>query len=432
MVDPALAYGVAGELIDLLLQNPNLQVSSPTSSFYFADSTEAVAVLAERLKVRHLLEACIRTDGENLDLAVRLLDVRQKTPPWSQSFSGPMNEVFVALNQISMHISEAVGQQANRAIPVSRPINPEVWLQLLQGRFFYRERGLENLRRAEAEFQQVLEHVPSYAAAWLGLAQVYLEPTWPGTPTTEGFEQARAAALMALKLEPDLAGAHLILSRVGRIYDWDWPGARQQAQRALSLQAGNADILANASLNEFGFGQFSRAISLLESAISRDPLQLQHLLRLGLAYEFSADYEKALIAYRQLLALNSDYPAAHAYRARVKLAQHKEESALAEADLEQHPFWKRYARILSLIALERHDEATLLLEEMTIENANDAAFQIAEIHAFRGDTDAAFDWLERAIEQRDGGIGEMIGNLFLASLSEDERWRKILSRAGLE
>ena len=69
---------------------------------------------------------------------------------------------------------------------------------------------------------------------------------------------------------------------------------------------------------------------------------------------------------------------------------------------------------------------------MIQENAYEAAFQIAEIHAFRGDVDGAFEWLERAYEQRDGGMSEIIGNQFLADLEDDERWSSLLSRMGLQ
>lgn len=427
--DPVQAYGLAELLIELLVKNSNLQITSATSSFYFADSVEAPRVLAERLRVNHLLYGCIRAGDDDLDIGMRLFDVQAQDSQWSQGFTGPQDQVLAFIEQISKEVSEVAGQQA---VPADSAFGSALALQhYLQGRFFYRSRGLKNLEKAETAFRRVLEINPASAPAWLSLAQVFLEPAWPGTADSPGFEQAREAALKALELDPGLGGAHLVLSRISRIYDWDWPVARQHAQKALDLQAGKADILANASLNEFIFGEFEQAVALLESAISRDPLQLQHLLRLGLAHEYAENYASALIAYRQLLGFNSDYPGAHAYRARVKLAQKKYPSALAEAELEQNPFWGRYARILSLIALGRGVDADPLLEAMKLENAGDAAFQIAEIHAFRGDADIAFEWLERAFEQRDGGMSEMIGNHFLASLTEDERWKDLLVKMDL-
>ena len=107
------------------------------------------------------------------------------------------------------------------------------------------------------------------------------------------------------------------------------------------------------------------------------------------------------------------------------------ESALEEAELEQQPFWRQYARILSLTALERTDEAELLLQQMIDANGNDAAFQIAEIYAFSGANDQAFEWLDRAWRQRDGGMSELLGNYFLSGLENDARWQELLARMGL-
>ena len=132
-----------------------------------------------------------------------------------------------------------------------------------------------------------------------------------------------------------------------------------------------------------------------------------------------------------LLRLNPDYPGVHAYRARTMLAQSKPEAALEEAEKEQSPFWQRYARILSLMALDRRDEADVLLQQMVKEHSMDAAYQLAEIFAFGGDMDEAFNWLDRAYRQRDGGMSELIGNHFLSSLEKDVRWKELLIRVSL-
>ena len=108
------------------------------------------------------------------------------------------------------------------------------------------------------------------------------------------------------------------------------------------------------------------------------------------------------------------------------------ESALEEAEKEQNPFWQRYARILSLIAMERPDEADSLLQQMIIEHGHDAAYQVAEIYAFGGDVGEAFNWLDRAYRQRDGGMSELIGNYFLANLENDVRWRELLIKVSLK
>jgi tetratricopeptide (TPR) repeat protein len=147
--------------------------------------------------------------------------------------------------------------------------------------------------------------------------------------------------------------------------------------------------------------------------------------------EFSGDYDVALASYRQVLDMNPDFPGARAFRSRIKLIQQKPDSAMKESELESNDFWKRYAQILALLSQEKKDEANRLLDQMIIEDGQHAAYQIAEIFAFQGDLTAAFDWLERAYQQRDGGMKEMIGNYFLSNLHEDPRWAELLTRMKL-
>jgi TolB-like protein/Tfp pilus assembly protein PilF len=426
-----LATGFSESLIDQLVQNPKLQVTAASSAFYFKGRQGDLPIVAERLRVSHLLEGVIRESDDNLHITVRLVRVNPDKELWSESFDRSYRDLPQLRNEIAAGVAAAMHLEHDSGGKV-RNLNTEAWLLLLEGRYLLQRREAESLQRAEAVFNQALKIDPAFGDAWLGLAELYLDPSWSGAGDEPGHERARKAARTALELNPALAGAHVVLSQIKRAFDWEWQSAREMAQMALKLRPGSAEVLRNASNNEFTFGNFERAAELFEGAIRRDPVILPHLLGLGLLYEFSGDYDESLIVYRQLLALNPDYPAVHAYRARVKIAQDKPESALREADQETDAFWKRYARILALIALERFDEAEPLLDQMIQENAYEAAFQIAEIHAFRGDPDSAFEWLERAYEQRDGGMSEIVGNQLLAGLEEDERWSSLLSRMGLQ
>jgi TolB-like protein/Tfp pilus assembly protein PilF len=429
--NPALAEGFAKSLIDLLESIPGLQVSSSNSSFFFRDGDANLAIIAERLKVRYILEGCIGKDTGDIEVYARVFGVNSKSEKWSGSFADSLDGVFGIQDEIVAATANAVGVGQSDASSTASMIDPQAWLLFLEGRYLFGMRGLDNLQKAEVAFESVLDMEPEFAPAMLGLAQIYLDPAMVAKKGPRGFEQAREAALGALVLDPQLAGAYLELSRIRRTIDWDWQGAWAAAQKALEFQAGNADVLSNASTAAFTLGEFDVAVTLLQEAIKRDPLVLQNLQRLGLLYEFSGKYEDALMTYRILLGLNSEYPAIHAYRTRAMLARSMPESALEEAELEQQPFWRQYARILSLTALERMDEADLLLQQMIDANGDDAAFQIAEIYAFAGANDQAFEWLDRAWRQRDGGMSELLGNYFLSGLENDDRWQQLLARMGL-
>jgi thioredoxin-like negative regulator of GroEL len=92
----------------------------------------------------------------------------------------------------------------------------------------------------------------------------------------------------------------------------------------------------------------------------------------------------------------------------VKVLQGKPESALRESGQEADPFWRRYSEILALTAAERYAEAGPLLDRMIAEDGAFAAFQLAEILAFAGEVEQAFEWLERARQQRDPGLSALL------------------------
>jgi TolB-like protein/Tfp pilus assembly protein PilF len=429
--DPVIAFGMAETVIDELVRIRGLQVTAPVSSFFFADSTEPPPVLAERLKVRHLLDGCVSRNADSLQVDAGLYDVRARSVSWSRRFDVPLPDVFGVIDQLTSGSAAEIREGAGGDARPTGTFPIAAWLQWAAGRWYARQSSPGSLEGAGLAYEKALEIEPDMANAWLGLAELYLLPAWKSPDDLPGFEHAREAARKALGRDPGLAPAHVVLSRISRVHDWDFGRAHEEGRQALDLLPGDADVLENAGAIEFIFGRFKSAINYLDRAIDRNPVVLNKLLRLGLANEFAGEYDQALVVYRQLLGLNPDYPGAYAFRARVKLNQGKAESALTEAELETQPFWRRYALILALDALDRFTESDPLLEALIREDSHDAAFQIAEIHSMRGDFDAAFEWLERAREQHDGGMSEILGNPFLAALHSDDRWPGLVDRMGL-
>ena len=180
----------------------------------------------------------------------------------------------------------------------------------------------------------------------------------------------------------------------------------------------------------FSNGRHREAEEHFREAVTRDPLNLNHRLGLGLAQEFIGEYDEALKTYRILLGLKPDFPGAHACRARIKLLQDNPDSALRESEQESDVFWKRYSRVLALSGQGLIQEADSQWEKLKSEYSELAAFQFAEIAAYMGRNDEAFEWLEAARLQKDGGMRELLGNRFLAGLHGDPRWLEMLTELG--
>jgi len=277
-----------------------------------------------------------------------------------------------------------------------------------------------------------LEIEPNYASAWAGLSMVLGSQAGQGYRDLHaGYLLARDAAQTALELAPNLAEAHAALGLLHTNYNWDWEGAEASFTRALELAPGDARILAQMGVLQRYLGNLDVSIEMNRRAVKRDPLALNGQHQLGLALIWNQRLEEATAIYRHILTLNPGFSTANLSLSRILLLQGKLDEALAVAKQESEPFWREYGALVVLYALGRTDEADAQLGEFIEQNRADAAYQIAQIYGFRGDTDRVFEWLELAYVQRDGGMPEILYDPFLIKFSSDPRWVEILRKVGL-
>jgi tetratricopeptide (TPR) repeat protein len=273
---------------------------------------------------------------------------------------------------------------------------------------------------------------PNYAPAWAGLARVRSSQVGGGDlPIQEGNRKARDAADRALALDRNLAEAHLADASIKQRYDWDWSGADAAVQRALALEPGNAAALDRAANLACTLGRFDEALQLYRRAAALDPLRATTWGNLGFCAGRSGKWEESAGALKKALELNPGFSGVHSYLGRNLLAQSRPQEALTEIEQEPSPIWRMYGLALAYHALGRKKEADAALAGFIAKYQADAAFQVAEIYAFRGEADRAFEWLERAYAQRDGGLTEIKGDFVLKSLERDPRYSAFLKKMRL-
>jgi TolB-like protein len=425
------ASGVSSELNRLLTLAPGLQVTSRNSTRFFEGQEVAPRIIAERLQVTWLLSTVWESGEEGFLLSAKLFNARRNKEVWTAVYEAGYGQLFALQDEVLQAVADSIRLSSSKAPPAAIPVDPQAWSAYLQGLYAQDAQTLEGYRQAARHFKTALEFDPDYELARLSLASARLAMGAMGDPDPALPDMARDAIGSVLQANPRSAGALGLSSYISRNLDWAWVPALDAAKSAIGLAPGDAFLKTQAGLSMFTLGQFSRAIPLMETAVAQDPLNLSGRLRLGLLHEFSADYDGALSNYRKILSLNPDYPGVRALRARVKIIQGKPDAALKESEQETDPFWALYSKILVLTALEQHEEASVLLQKMQEEHGHHAAYQVAEILAFRGDFDESFDWLDRALQQRDGGMKELIGNNFLETLHRDPRWHELMRRMGL-
>jgi tetratricopeptide (TPR) repeat protein len=290
----------------------------------------------------------------------------------------------------------------------------------------------EGLEKAISHYKRSLEIDPRYAPAAAGLARVYSQQAEFGeVPIREGYEAARGEIARALELDPDLAEAHAALGHIKTNYDWDWSGAEAALKRALELEPGNALVLSRAMVLASVMGRFDEALRLGRRAVELDPLNRPAHEALGWTAWLAGHLDEAEEAYGKVFELTPDYPGGHFSLGLVHLARSKPEAALHAMERERNATWRRIGLPFVYHALGRKQEADAALSELIDKNHDDAPYQIAEVHAFRGEPDKAFAWLERAYSHRDPGLTELKSDPLLKNLRADPRYKALLLRMRL-
>ena len=251
-------------------------------------------------------------------------------------------------------------------------------------------------------------------------------------PAADGYRRAREAAEKALALDPQLADAHLAMGWIhsnsttgtGRprtpafAGHWTWNPATPRRSGTSAVQA-------------LTLGRWSEAIDLTNKAIERDPLRPNSYNNLGRALLAVNRDTEAEAAFRKALELDPDGADRHQALGLALLLQGKTDAALQEMQQETDEIWRLSGLPLAFHALGRRSESDAALAALKGKYAGEAAYQIAEVHAFRGEADLAFEWLERAYDQRDGGLTEIKGDRLMRGLVGDPRYKAFLRKLKL-
>ena len=214
-------------------------------------------------------------------------------------------------------------------------------------------------------------------------------------------------------------------------YDWDWRSAEGSFRRALELAPGNAEVLRGAARLASNQGHLDEAIGLLHRVLEQDPLGAGAYSNLGFVLHAAGRLDEAELAYRKALELASSRTGTHLNLALNLLAQFRGEEALAAALREPEEGLRLYALAVVHLSEGGRAEADSALRELIANHADGLACQVAAVYATRGEPNLAFEWLERAYTQRDGGLTEMKSVPLFRPLHADPRWDAFLHKMGL-
>ena len=428
-----LAEGIAEELRDALAKVPGLRVAWRISSTRVKD--ESFELIGRKLNVATILQGSVRKQGNRARVAVQLLRSADGSLLWSETYERELNDILVVQQEIARAVTGALKitlLAGKSPSPSVRNTNTKAYNDYLLGRYFLRLRNKENLEKAVTYFEHAIQLDPGYAPAWAKLAVSRTSQAGIGyVPSKEGYQKARQEVDRALVLDPDLADAHAALGQIRLTHDWDWAGADVSFRRARALEPGNPDVIIGAGSLAANLGRFEDAIPLYRRSIEIDPLNPIAYHQLGIALYSAGQQEDATAAFKKALELAPERAKSHCLLGMVYLEQLHPTEALTEMQKEKDPQFRAWGLALAFHALGRKKESDANLAELTDKFPKDYPYQIAGVYAFRGETDLAFHWLQRAYAEPDPGLRDMKTEPVLRNLRRDPRFAALLKKMGL-
>ena len=443
------ADGLSEELLNVLAKIRGLRVASRTSAFSFKGKGVDIPTVAQKLNVATVLEGSVRKSGKRVRITAQLIEVSSDSHLWSETYDRELDDIFAVQDDIAQSVvkelraallGEPAATVADTAVAADvrqattgRSDNPEAFQLYLQGKFYGERITQADTDKAIDLYKRALAIDPDFALAWAGLSHTYqLQAGYGFAPIDEGYERARDAAQRALRLAPDLAEGHIALGAVLEGHDWNWTAAEASYRRALELAPGDANALRAVAQLARVQGRVDEALELIRKAVALDPLSVRTHRQAAMIAIMDERFDDAAASFQLALDLAPNAGLNQGFLAITWLLQGRGEEALAIAQAESHGVFRNMAFAMIHHALGHPAESDAALQAVIDEFAWTAAYQVAEVYAYRNEVDKGFEWLERAYAQRDPGAAYTASDVLLRSLHADPRWQPFLQRMGLK
>ena len=449
--DPSQEYfadGMTETLITELGKLGAFRVISRTSAMHYKASKKLLPEIAQELNVDAIVETAVLRSENRVRITTKLIRVVPEKQLWAESYERDLRDILVLQGDVARAIAREVHLRLSpesqiRLARGRRQVNPEAYDAYLKGRHEASKWTAEGRRKSIEYFEQSIQKDPTYAEAWAGLANVYglksLTEMRRYALSDAAYLKARQATLRALALDETVPEAHTALALVST-GEWAWGVARKELQRAIALDPNNAEAHQFFGYYFIGMGRYDEAVAEMQRAVELDPFEGNKRNSLGAALFFARRYDEALEQYRQTPDPDVNSEPRHRRMAEIYARKGMRKEVITE--------------VLTALRLAGKKDLAVLVEQKYLSagyaearktwlrgdirelqrNAKDGqipSFHIAGDYALLGEKDKAFEWLEKAFQERDPILVSINGTERLADLRSDPRFQDLLRRMGL-
>jgi serine/threonine-protein kinase len=437
--DPEQEYfsdGMTDEMIAQLgrMAPQQLGVIARTSMMRYKNTEKSVAEIARELRVDYILEGSVRRAGETVRVTAQLIQVEDQTQLWAESYDREISDVLELQSEVARAVAEEIEikltpQEIGRLL-ATRQVDPEAHEAYLRGLYFWNRWAPSTVPKAVEYFEKAVEKDPMHAAAHAALALAY-SSLGGFEPPREMYPKARAAALRALEIDGANAVAYTALGDVKLVYDWDWAGAERDFKRALKLNPNSVDAHWAYGFHCVALGRFDEGIRIATRALELAPVSLRQNTQLAWTYVKVRQFDKAIEQAIKTLELDPEFKHARSQLVWAYAFKGMYKEALTELRVMRDLRGDWTAGFIYAMDGRRSEALTILdelLKQVEEEKSVTVHNYIATVYGAMGEHDRAFDYLERAYEERDMELTLLKVDPFFDPLRDDPRFQDLLER----
>jgi len=443
--DEYFSDGMTEELISSLSKIRDLNVIARTSVAKYKGGKLDIAEIGNALGVGSILEGSVRTAGDEARISVNLVDVTSQKTIFSREYTRPIKDVFAIQTDIAQSITSALSVQLLsgeiESLAKKGTENSEAYRLYLLGRFHLSKRTGEEVIKAIGFFTQAVQRDQSFALAYAGLAECYTlagNAGYGSLPRDEAIANAKRFASQAIALDESQAEAHASLAYVKFRIDWDWAGAEREFQRALQLKPGYARAHEWYALYLSIMGRFDEAMKEMLRAQELDPLSTSVSTGIGRIYHFEYKLEEAIAQFKKTLELDPDYAEAYFGLGMTYTVAGRYDEAATDYKKAIQLSGNRLVMMSMLGFMEGlagHTQAAeKIIQDLRRLSATShvSPYYFGILEMGRGRMDEAYQYLEKAYEERDGIMIFLAADPIAERSWGDPRFGKLAKKMGLE
>ncbi len=429
--------GLSEGFIIALAQIKGLRVINPKSSFQFRDSKEDGRTIAAKLGVSHLLEGSVRRMGDTVRISATLIRAADGSTLWADSFDRPYRDLFALQDQITAQVATALKAQLlpkpQAAEQSDRPPsgNLEAYDAYVQARVV----GATDAGKALELYNRAIALDPAYGMAYAWKANTLIDVVagggFTGKAVDQALREADAAVAMAMRLAPKQAAPHFARGWLLVVRDFNWKEGEAELRKAVELAPDDGDALYQLGAVRASQGDLKQAVELTRRALKINPLDANwyrwlasYLMPLGRLDEARQAIDKAI-------ELEPKGIYNHYLLATIGVLRKDPAAAQKAAEAEPEGAWRVFALALAAQIGTDRAAADARMNDCIRLYPEGWAFQIAQVHALRGEPDAMFQWLDKAWKVHDPGMQSLLYDALLLRYRNDPRYAALARKVGL-